>query len=97
MYTFGQPRVGNPTFAAAFAAVVDEYRVVHWRDLVPHLPLELMGYAHPPTEVCVPEGKPLICQTGTVNVAALRSRFAAAPRRWCCLCCLTGVLPGGQR
>ena len=56
--TFGKPRVGNAAWAAAWTAVLQSatpvaYRVVHYEDPVPHLPLELMDYAHPPTEVCV--------------------------------------------
>ncbi len=51
LYTFGQPRVGNAAFASAYAAVVSEFRLVHWRDIVPHLPLEDMGFTHVPTEV----------------------------------------------
>lgn len=53
-YTYGQPRVGDPTFAASFTNTVGmaaEYRLTHWQDPVPHLPLELMGFHHTPTEV----------------------------------------------
>lgn len=51
VYTYGQPRVGNDAFSAAYNALVAEYRVTHWRDIVPHLPLEAMGFTHVPTEV----------------------------------------------
>ena len=51
MYTFGQPRVGNEAFAAAFAAAVSEFRLVHYADIVPHFPPQFLGYSHPPTEV----------------------------------------------
>lgn len=53
-YTFGQPRVGDETYYAQFKArigVAAEFRVVHNCDPVPHLPLEVMGFHHVPTEV----------------------------------------------
>jgi predicted lipase len=41
LYTFGEPRVGDKLFAAAVdIAVPNAYRVVHWEDIVPHLPPE---------------------------------------------------------
>jgi predicted lipase len=50
-YTFGQPRVGNDAFATVFKSLVNEYRVVHYADIVPHLPPEVLGFHHVPTEV----------------------------------------------
>lgn len=39
VYTFGSPRVGNPDFNAAFTGAMKEvYRLVHHKDLVPHVP-----------------------------------------------------------
>lgn len=39
LYTFGQPRTGNAAFAATSSLYVPwHYRVVHWRDVIPHLP-----------------------------------------------------------
>ena len=39
LYTYGQPRTGNAAFAAISSLHVPyHYRVVHWRDLIPHLP-----------------------------------------------------------
>lgn len=43
-YTFGTPRVGNPAWATAYAAAViagagvANFRVIHDKDAVPHLP-----------------------------------------------------------
>ena len=42
-YTFGTPRVGNPAWASAYSAVVNQkgvanFRVIHDKDAVPHLP-----------------------------------------------------------
>ena len=59
VYTYGQPRVGNDHFAAAFDARlgrlgVTHYRVVDYRDAVPHLPLADMfweGWTHTGEEV----------------------------------------------
>merc|ERR1712048_776756 len=53
-YTFGQPRVGDKTFASAFEkdfADVEHFRVTHGEDPVPHLPFEFMGFSHINNEV----------------------------------------------
>ena len=53
-YTFGQPRVGDSTFATAYDTSLGpdvSYRVVHYRDIVPHLPPEIAGFHHDATEV----------------------------------------------
>lgn len=40
MYTYGSPRVVNQPLAQAIQAVIPEiYRLTHWRDIVPHVPL----------------------------------------------------------
>jgi hypothetical protein len=57
--TFGQPRIGNPAFAAYFAAQVPRtIRVTHQNDIVPHLPpyyyyLGEWTYHHFAREVCI--------------------------------------------
>ncbi len=57
LYTYGQPRVGNVAFSSAFdarVASVDHWRVVDYRDAVPHLPTSDMlweGWAHSGNEV----------------------------------------------
>ncbi|KAK6046120.1 hypothetical protein COOONC_16375, partial [Cooperia oncophora] len=39
VYTFGEPRVGDYTFAKKFNSMISEsYRVVHSKDIVPHTP-----------------------------------------------------------
>lgn len=44
LYTFGGPRVGDPTFAERFSALLpDTYRVVNLADCVPLLPTSTMG------------------------------------------------------
>lgn len=53
-YTYGQPRVGDSTFAKAFEAQfgsVEPFRITHNEDPVPHLPFEFMGFSHTTTEV----------------------------------------------
>ena len=41
LYTYGQPRVGDYSFSQELASrVATSYRLTHWRDTVPHLPLE---------------------------------------------------------
>ncbi|KAH8045052.1 phospholipase [Aureococcus anophagefferens] len=55
VYTYGQPRVGNAAWAAAFAALELDYaRVVLYKDAVPHLPMDDMfweGWTHAMPEV----------------------------------------------
>jgi hypothetical protein len=52
VYTFGQPRVGNEAFAMWYRSTIDgHYRVTHYKDIVPHLPLKMMKYYHVATEV----------------------------------------------
>ncbi|KAK6746668.1 hypothetical protein RB195_000129 [Necator americanus] len=48
LVTFGQPRTGNKEFSAAHDSQMPySFRVTHWRDVVPHIPLEDMeGYYH---------------------------------------------------
>lgn len=54
-YTFGQPRVGDKTFSTAYdhggLGPAVNYRVVHYADIVPHLPPEIAGFHHDATEV----------------------------------------------
>ena len=50
-YTFGQPRVGNAAYASYFSKVASEYRVVHYMDIVPHLPPQALDFHHVGTEV----------------------------------------------
>ena len=53
IYTFGQPRVGNPAFEEWFNAawLGKWFRVVHHDDPVPHLPPPKLGFAHVATEI----------------------------------------------
>lgn len=54
--TFGQPRIGNAAFASCFYKYIpDTFRIVHDRDIVPHLPpyysFYWKSYHHFPREV----------------------------------------------
>jgi hypothetical protein len=54
LYNYGEPRVGNPAFAAWAAATLTEgrqFRVTHARDPVPHLPPLDFGFIHTPHEL----------------------------------------------
>lgn len=47
VYTFGQPRVGNDQFSSYYSKSIPEtYRVIHFADIVPHLPATSAGYVH---------------------------------------------------
>lgn len=52
VWNYGQPRVGNTNFANFVRSKLNElWRVVHARDIVPHLPPADFGYHHAPTEI----------------------------------------------
>nr|CCC90305.1 unnamed protein product [Trypanosoma congolense IL3000] len=64
LYTFGKPRVGNPTFAHWVNVLFhsgrhEAYRIVHRRDVVPHLPLVFMGFLHSGHELWFNYSQPL--------------------------------------
>lgn len=54
IHNFGQPRVGNNKLVQFMTDKLDGiYRVVHNKDIVPHLPPDLPGfdYQHTPHEI----------------------------------------------
>ena len=56
VHTFGQPRVGEANLAQFMKSKIDTiFRVVHNRDIVPHVPFEWLKYVHVPTEVLFSE------------------------------------------
>jgi predicted lipase len=47
VYTFGQPRVGNAAFGLWYQQKVPQtYRLIHYADIVPHLPPSNLGFVH---------------------------------------------------
>lgn len=52
-YDFGRPRVGNGAFARAYDSRFEgrAYRITHAQDPVPHLPPQLLGFAHTEPEI----------------------------------------------
>ena len=50
VYTFGKPRIGNAKFVES-ANAIRHFRVTHARDIVPHIPEEVLGYRHTGVEV----------------------------------------------
>jgi predicted lipase len=56
LHVFGCPRVGNANYAQyLFLSLPTVFRVVHNRDIVPHLPLVTQNYHHEPYEVLFDE------------------------------------------
>lgn len=53
LMTMGNPRVGDDSFADTFHSLMGSFttRLIHLHDIVPHIPLEAMGFTHTPTEV----------------------------------------------
>jgi len=57
LVTFGQPRVGNAVYAQRQDSLVpNTWRVVHGRDMIPHMPPKPFGYYHSGTEFWYREG-----------------------------------------
>ncbi|KLO08038.1 alpha/beta-hydrolase [Schizopora paradoxa] len=53
LYTFGQPRTGNPAYAAlaeSLIGVENIFRAVHTTDIVPLVPPQILGYQHHATQ-----------------------------------------------
>lgn len=52
-YTFGCPRVGGSKWYLYYAKMVPNghFRITHFADPVPHLPLEIMGFHHTAREI----------------------------------------------
>ena len=52
VYSFESPRLGNQEFAEYYAKKIsNSYRIVHEYDIVPHLPLQKMGFQHINNEI----------------------------------------------
>jgi hypothetical protein len=52
LYTFGSPRIGNKEFVKSFISFDIPYnRITYKKDIVPHLPQELLGFVHIPHEL----------------------------------------------
>jgi hypothetical protein len=52
VFTFGSPRIGNQVFAELFRSwVTESWRFTHARDIVPSVPVQLMGFHHVSREV----------------------------------------------
>jgi hypothetical protein len=52
VHNFGQPRVSNLALSKYMVSKISAvFRVVHYKDLVPHLPPEALDYYHPAYEV----------------------------------------------
>lgn len=55
IHTFGAPRIGNLFLSNHIQdKIVDIYRVIHQKDVVPHLPTDvplMNGYHHPAHEI----------------------------------------------
>lgn len=53
LYTMGEPRVGNDDYVVGYDSLnIESYRIIHKRDLVPHLPPDhLFGYKHHKEEI----------------------------------------------
>lgn len=52
IHNFGCPRVGNPSFATFVDSKVGgRFRIVHYKDLIPHIPQQEFEYRHVANEI----------------------------------------------
>ena len=76
VYTFGKPRIGNDKFSELYDSLIpDSFRLVHERDLIPHLPPQMFGYIHGNTEVWLHKNKTVICTHGPEDPACSASIY----------------------
>ncbi|KKY17792.1 extracellular protein [Phaeomoniella chlamydospora] len=69
LFTFGSPRVGNPTTAEYISAQDGEqYRVTHTDDLVPKLPPTWLGYEHVSPEYWITSDTNVTVTTSDIEV-----------------------------
>eukprot|EP01135_Chromosphaera_perkinsii_P004757 Nk52_evm29s295 gene=Nk52_evmTU29s295 len=62
VYTYGKPRIGNDKFSALYSSLVqNSFRLVHERDMIPHLP-PLSGFVHSYTEVWLHNNTEIVCR-----------------------------------
>eukprot|EP00828_Plagiopyla_frontata_P011539 TRINITY_DN1638_c0_g1_i1.p1 TRINITY_DN1638_c0_g1~~TRINITY_DN1638_c0_g1_i1.p1 ORF type:complete len:308 (+),score=23.13 TRINITY_DN1638_c0_g1_i1:169-1092(+) len=60
IYTFGCPRTGDKNFAEFFDNnVPNAFRITHYKDVVPHVPIIAMGFEHTQQEVWYTSDKTL--------------------------------------
>jgi len=63
-YNYGSPRVGDTNFSAfAGTIMTDFWRGTHYKDPVPHMPEQTLGYKH----VCTEEYEDAFFNTKTCN------------------------------
>jgi triacylglycerol lipase len=79
VYTFGQPRVGNNTFAATVQAALGSriFRFVNDRDIVPRVPLFSTGYCHYGNQTFFDHGGQRQDSASAVETLGVALRFAA--------------------
>ena len=53
LITYGSPRIGNSNYAKFIPTMNcgERIRVVHYKDIVPHMPLQMMGFQHAHSEI----------------------------------------------
>jgi hypothetical protein len=54
VYNFGQPRTGNSFFSAYSSSSIPQFRHVHYKDPVPHVPPPAFGFVHTCNEMYEP-------------------------------------------
>jgi hypothetical protein len=78
LHTYGSPRVGNADFAMYVKTrLPNSLRVVHNRDIVPHVPLLSQNYHHVPFEILFDEEmrKYQICNDGGEDPSCSNSYY----------------------
>ena len=100
LYTYGEPRLGNPIFANTFDAMVkahgvEQQRVVEYKDPVPHMP-EQAGWQHTRNEVyyyATALGKYVTCADAADMRCSAQWNFMATFTHKCDHCSYLGMNP----
>eukprot|EP00933_Yihiella_yeosuensis_P079795 TRINITY_DN9321_c0_g1_i1.p1 TRINITY_DN9321_c0_g1~~TRINITY_DN9321_c0_g1_i1.p1 ORF type:complete len:305 (-),score=49.85 TRINITY_DN9321_c0_g1_i1:208-1122(-) len=101
VYTYGQPRTGNWAWASTFEDLMKRsktafYRVVHYKDPVPHLPSILFNYRHTGPEVYYytwESGPYQICKNGEDYSCSGRLSLLETMPFGCLHCSYLGMNP----
>ena len=77
LYTYGCPRVGNNAFKEGFVSLMghNSIRMVKDHDIVPHLPLEVMGFQHTSTEIWEHKNDYVVCDGSGEDPACSNSNL----------------------
>ncbi len=68
LYNFGSPRIGGPVISNYITNQSGgNYRITHWNDPIPNVPLLIQGYAHISPEYYIAQPNEVEVQVGDIK------------------------------